>query len=132
VPGRGLDIYKDSFNYWLSHSRQAVERAFGILTQRWGIFWRMFRFSFDRWPLVVLVCMKLHNLCLDRRVDVPLRRFVDDVMTGDEWLVNDNARDDDAVLRGRPSGDRRREMTDKLERRGVLRPVHASMNSRCL
>jgi hypothetical protein len=23
--GRGLDRYKDSFNYWLSHSRQAVE-----------------------------------------------------------------------------------------------------------
>jgi hypothetical protein len=37
--GRGLDRYKDSFNYWLSHSRQAVERAFGMLTQCWGIFW---------------------------------------------------------------------------------------------
>jgi len=34
--GRGLDKYKDSFNYWLSHSRQIVERSFGMLTQRWG------------------------------------------------------------------------------------------------
>jgi hypothetical protein len=36
--GRGLDEYKDSFNFWLSHSRQCVRHAFGILTQRWGIF----------------------------------------------------------------------------------------------
>jgi hypothetical protein len=26
--GRGLDPYKDSFNFWLSHSRQCVERSF--------------------------------------------------------------------------------------------------------
>ncbi len=91
----------------------------------------MFRFSFDRWPLVVLVCMKLHNLCLDRRVEVPSRRFMDDVMPGDEWEVNDNTRAEDPLLRGRPSGERRREITEELERRGVLRPVHASMNSRC-
>jgi hypothetical protein len=53
--GRGLDPYRDSFNFWLSHSRQCVERSFGILTQRWGIFLRPFRFSFDRWSLVVMV-----------------------------------------------------------------------------
>ena len=62
---------------------------------------------------------------------MPLRRFVDDVMAGDEWQVHDNARDDDVLLRGRPTGDRRREITDGLERIGMLRPVHASMNSRC-
>lgn len=91
----------------------------------------MFRFLFDRWPLVVLVCMKLHNLCLERRVDVPSCRFAADVLNGDEWEVHDNSRDDDALLRGRPTGDRRREITDKLERVGVIRPIHASMNSRC-
>jgi hypothetical protein len=32
-PGRGLYQYKDSFNYWLSHSCQIVERAFGMLMQ---------------------------------------------------------------------------------------------------
>jgi hypothetical protein len=30
-PGRGLGRWKDSFNYWLSHSRQSIERAFGEL-----------------------------------------------------------------------------------------------------
>lgn len=33
-PGRGIGRYKDSFNYWLSHSRQCIERAFGMLTKR--------------------------------------------------------------------------------------------------
>jgi hypothetical protein len=75
--------------------------------------------------------MKLHNLCIDRFVDVPLRRFHEDVRPGDEWVVNDNARDEDAELRGRPSGDRRREITSLLEQHGILRPLHASMNSRC-
>jgi hypothetical protein len=60
-PGRGLDRHKDSFNYWLTHSRQAVECAFGMLTQCWGIFWHPFLFSFDRWSLVTIVMMKLHN-----------------------------------------------------------------------
>jgi hypothetical protein len=38
--GRGLPADKDSFNYHLSAMRQCIERAFGILTERWGIFWR--------------------------------------------------------------------------------------------
>jgi hypothetical protein len=129
--GRGLDRFKDSFNFWLSHSRQAVERAFGILTQRWGIYWRIFRFSFDRWPLIVTVTMKLHNLCIDRNVEPPLRRFHEDVREGDSWEVNDNARDDDVEFRGRATGTRRRDITQHLEHNGILRPLHASMNSRC-
>jgi hypothetical protein len=32
-PGRGLDRYRDAFNYWLSHSWQCVEHGFGMLTQ---------------------------------------------------------------------------------------------------
>jgi hypothetical protein len=78
-----------------------------------------------------MVCMKLHNLCLDRRVAVPTQRFVEDIMEHDEWAVFDNAREDDALLRGRSSGERRREITAKIQSLGILRPVHASMNSRC-
>jgi hypothetical protein len=36
--GHGLGPWKDSFNYHLSSMRQSIERAFGILTQRWGVF----------------------------------------------------------------------------------------------
>ncbi len=41
--GTGLGKFKDSFNYHLSSMRQCIERAFGLLTQRWGIFWRPLR-----------------------------------------------------------------------------------------
>ena len=100
-----------------------------MLTQRWGIFWRIFTFSFHHWSLVVMACMKLHNLCIDRNVAVPLQRFVEDHRDGDEWMVLDNAQDDDVFLRGRASGDRRRLITNKLETLGVVRPIHAESNS---
>jgi hypothetical protein len=128
--GRGLDRYKDSFNYWLSHFRQAVEHAFGMLTQRWGNFWRPFLFLFDRWSLVTLVTMKLHNFCLDRSDTIPLRRFYEDIREGDQWVVYDNARDDDISLRGRALGDRCRTITQNLENHGIVRPKHAASNSR--
>lgn len=75
--------------------------------------------------------MKLHNLCIDRNDKTPSQRFNADVRSNDEWVVYDNYRDDDAPLRGRPLGDRRRDITFKLQQLGVLRPLHASMNSRC-
>jgi hypothetical protein len=30
---------QDTFNYVLSHYRQHIERAFGILVRRWGVLW---------------------------------------------------------------------------------------------
>jgi hypothetical protein len=74
--------------------------------------------------------MKLHNLCLDRSSTVPLRRFFEDVQEGDEWVVYDNTREDDAFLRGRAVGDRRRAITQKLQDSGIVRPQHARSNSR--
>ena len=43
--GRNLPPEKDAFNYYSSLNRQVIERAFGILVQRWGIFWRPLRVS---------------------------------------------------------------------------------------
>jgi hypothetical protein len=74
--------------------------------------------------------MKLHNFCLDRSDRVPLRRFYADIREGDQWAVYDNARDDDAFLRGRATGDRRREITQHVENSGIVRPRHAASNSR--
>ncbi len=101
-----------------------------MLTQRLGIFWRPLHFSLDRWSLVTLVCMKLHNCCLDRSDAVPFRRFREDIRDGDEWAVYDNTREDDNFLRGRATGDRRRNITQHLENLGILRPQHARSNSR--
>ncbi len=79
---------------------------------------------------MAMVCMKLHNLCIDRNVVVPTGRFYEDAKEGDEWAVYDNAREDDVFLRGRASGDRRRDITAKLESTGIVRPMHAQCNSR--
>jgi hypothetical protein len=129
-PGRGLDPWKDAFNYWLSHSRQAVERGWGMVTQCWGIFWCIFRFALDHWSLVVMVCMKLHNIGVDHLVAVPDQRFLEDVREGDEWIVQDNEQPNDAELRGRAAGDRRRVIMANEEAQGIIRPLHTSGNSR--
>ena len=59
--GRDLDQWNDSFNYHLSLHRQVVERAFGMLTQKFGIFWRPLRIAFKRIPLAIRVCCKLRK-----------------------------------------------------------------------
>lgn len=43
-----------------------IERAFGLLVQRWGIFWRPLRVDMQRIPLIITVACKLHNICIDR------------------------------------------------------------------
>ena len=63
--GKRLTQEKDCFNYFLSLHRQVVERAFGLLVGRWGIFWRPLRFCTKEIGLIVSVCCKLHNICVD-------------------------------------------------------------------
>jgi hypothetical protein len=62
--GRNLPSHKDAFNYYLSLQRQVIERAFGILIQRWGIFWRPLRLSFRHRGLVIRAACRLHNICI--------------------------------------------------------------------
>ena len=64
----------DDFDYHQSSNRMPIECAFGILVRRWGIFWRPLSMRFDRRALVVEVCMKLHNFCIDRRIHESLLR----------------------------------------------------------
>jgi DDE superfamily endonuclease len=73
-PGTGLLRFEDSFNYHLSKCRQCIERAFGMLVRRWGIFQRKLSCDYERWSKVAMVCAKLHNYCCDRRLpDVPVQ-----------------------------------------------------------
>ncbi len=50
--------------------------------------------------MVIMVCMKLHNLCIDRNDEMPNRRFFADIQPDDEWRVYDNANKDDIFFRG--------------------------------
>ena len=67
-PHRGSDLPadKDTFNYFLSLHRQCIERAFGLLTQRWGILWRPLRVKPTNLPILFQTLCKLHNICVDR------------------------------------------------------------------
>jgi len=64
IPGCNLEAVSDSFNFHLSQLRINVECAFGMLVQRWGIFWRQLRCKFDNLAVVVTCAVKLHNLCV--------------------------------------------------------------------
>jgi hypothetical protein len=135
-PGRGLGPWKDAFNYHLSHSRQCIERGFGMYTRRWGILWRKLTFDFERWPLVAVVCAKLHNMCCDDNFPPP-PRFHDDLFgkhktPADEAVV---LNDDEGNVDGlnhvqRARGTRRLDLTDELENRGIKRPKFAQCRSR--
>jgi hypothetical protein len=76
-PGRNIGQEKDTFNFFQSSCRIYIEQAFGILVRRWGILWRRLEMAMDRWPLVILCCMKLHNICCRDRIafDFPLGRM---------------------------------------------------------
>jgi hypothetical protein len=132
--GRGLGEAKDAFNYYLSHSRQCVERAFGMVIQRWGIMWRKFRFSFERWAQVIILCMKLHNFCFDRGDrKAPPQRYVEDTTLKDAIFVAGN----DQYLPSELRQERRKcmckkrfDITQHLANSGMQRPMHATCNSR--
>lgn len=63
--GNSIDAYKDAFNYYFSLQRQVIERAFGMLKQRWGLLWRPLRVGMGKIPLILTVLCKLHNRCID-------------------------------------------------------------------
>ncbi|CAN0398877.1 unnamed protein product, partial [Ectocarpus fasciculatus] len=94
-PGKNLQPYYDSFNYHLSRMRQNVERAFGILVRKWGIFWRPLVCSHCRWAPIITAASKLHNFCIDARLkkmksinDSDNRAYEADIRHGDMLEIN--------------------------------------------
>jgi hypothetical protein len=70
--GAGLHITdpaKDSFNFFHSQLRITIERCFGIFIQRFGIFWKELMFPIDFIVEIVHCCIRLHNLCVDFRLN---------------------------------------------------------------
>ena len=53
------------FNYYQSQLRIQVERSFGFLVRRFGIFWRSNSALLDRVALTVAVAAKVHNVAVD-------------------------------------------------------------------
>ena len=126
--GTGLSEAKDSFNYHLSRMRCTIERSFGLMTKRFGIFWRPLQCKYERWSTVAVVCAKLHNWCLDHNEEL-VDRWEEDRREGDAWrvLMNDAEEGGDGTnRRGRiGSNDRRQAFTDEMARQGLTRPGHS-------
>ncbi len=135
--GHGIGVARDSFNFHLSVMRQCIERAFGILVRRWGIFWRPLSVGFERWRVVLRVCAKLHNLCIDGGI-VHFTTDPLDVQVGDAMEVHTpghNLPDDlreqlDSVGRARNDDARREQITAYLQRNCFLRPDYSRGNSK--
>ena len=131
--GRGLGTWKDSFNFHLSVMRQCIERSFALLTQRWGILWRPLRCEFIKWPLILTVCAKLHNYCLDANIPLHQNRFYRDVEDEDDMVVMLNEeQNNEYVPIQRPNYDRRLHFAKELELKGIRRPSRVLLYGSCL
>ena len=128
--GRDLPSRQDSFNFHLSRMRQVVERAFGQLIRRFGIFWRPLVASMDKWSLIVSVTCKLHNVCIDAVEPTP-DDTQEDAQRAADVASAAIARARAAVARrGRPAANQtaaaacpvREAVADDLERNGFVRP----------
>jgi DDE superfamily endonuclease len=129
--GVGLGATKDSFNFHLSVMRQCIERAFGILTRRWGIFWRPLVCKYERWALIGTVCAKLHNFCIDMNVDPDHRfpRMPEDENVGDialPFMNQYNAENGGTYPENEEeTSQRRKGIALYLRRNGYVRPAHS-------
>ena len=72
-PGRYLERKKSVFNYRLSLARRVVEKAFGILTQRFRVFLRPIAVRVDVAYKIVKASCCLHNFLMR---DFPLTHDV--------------------------------------------------------
>jgi hypothetical protein len=59
-------LKRDSYNFYQSSIRISIECAFGMLVKRWGIFWRTMTGTIAHNQLMILACMSLHNVIIDR------------------------------------------------------------------
>lgn len=127
--GRGLDRYKDSFNFLVIPSPSCYRMSIGNIITALGNSMASLNICFWQLGTVTVVCRKLHNFCIDRNTSMPTRRCIGDIRYGDEWAIYDNTREDDIFLYGIFTGDHRHDITSNLECLGVVRPIHAECNS---
>lgn len=123
--GRG-DRWKDSYNFYHSSSRIHIEQAFGMLSWRWGVFWRPLRVPFPKRPSLVRACFRLHNFCRGNASarDCSVSPYGTDRIAGDVSLApNDSVcADQRGRRRDRERSHIRASMTTRVESLGLLRP----------
>jgi hypothetical protein len=105
IGGNALLPAEDGYNYYLSRMRQNVERAFGLMVRKWGVFWKPLQCANHRWNVVIRCRTKLNNFCIDER----LRLTHDNVEPWESGSYNDSISEEDIQL-----GDIMDVLTDQL------------------
>ncbi|KAB0804582.1 hypothetical protein PPYR_01552 [Photinus pyralis] len=62
------DIFKENYNVRLCKARRVVENAFGILAQKWRIFYRPMETKIDTSILIVKTACILHNFLRTKNI----------------------------------------------------------------
>jgi len=122
--GRGLSQDKDAFNWCLSKMRQCIERAFGLMVERWGILWRPLRVRFDRMPQLLMCVARLHNFCIDCDDNTIIERANRDTEPVDrsEIILNEQHLEEGEVRVVIAGYLLRRNLTQDIDNRGIRKP----------
>jgi hypothetical protein len=59
----------DNFNFYALQLRIRIEMAFAMMTRKWGIYWRPLLIGLDKIKYIVEVVGRLHNYCINERID---------------------------------------------------------------
>jgi hypothetical protein len=117
--------------------RQCIERAFGLLTRRFGIFWRPLNCDYARWHVIIRVCAKLHNLCVDFNVGGSTNNVTtccEDYAQGDNFAAYENLfnpeNEGEFPSNSDQTSQKRMLLTLRLKEQGYTRPLHAASNSK--
>ena len=58
----------DHFKFEQSSNRVPIERAFGVLVNKWATLWCPLNMSFHRRAPLINSCFHLHNFCIENRM----------------------------------------------------------------
>lgn len=61
---------KESYNFYHSQLRITIERTFGIIIRRWGIFWHGIEYDLPFVIDILHACIRLHNFCTDQSLPI--------------------------------------------------------------
>ena len=90
--GVRLPVWQDSYNFHQSQLRINIECAFGMLINRWGVFWRGLRTdSMEIAISVIGVCLQLHNFILERDNEYAAPLY--DIIVDEEHCSHIHAKD---------------------------------------
>jgi DDE superfamily endonuclease len=118
----------DNLNFFGSQLRIKIEMAFGMMTRKWGLYWRPLLIGLGKIKYVVEVIAHLHNYCINERIlqggDTPINPILEANVTGREMFQGTAKAlaKYEAIAKDLPGVSANRvDMTKRIERLGLSR-----------